>query len=62
MISNEIRNVYILLMNKRKLVQFDSTKDHFFPNITEGERCSIVYYKSYDVQYDYQTIFTGVKT
>lgn len=43
------------------MVQFDSRKDHFVTNIMESERYSIVYYKSYDVRYDHQTIFTGVE-
>ena len=62
MVYNEMKKEHICLINNRKMVQFDGRKDHFVTKVTEGERYSIVFYKSYDTHYDYQPIFTGVKT
>ena len=62
MVRNEMTNEYIHLNNNRKMVQFDGRKDHLVTKVTEGERYSIVFYKSYDMRYDYQPIFIGIKT
>ena len=53
---------YFCLISNRKIVQFDCRNDHFVTKVTEGESYSIVFYKLYDTRYDYQPIFTGVKT
>ena len=44
------------------MIQFDSRKDHFVTNFTKGGSYSILFHKSYDARYNYQAIFTGVKT
>ena len=62
MVYNEMKKEYVSLINNRKMVKFDGRMDHFVTNVTEGERYSIIFYKSYDIRYDSQTIFTGVKT
>ena len=62
MVYNENLNIYIPVINKRKMDQFDDRKNHFFTKVTESERYSIVFFKSYDVRYDFQPIFTGIKT
>ena len=62
MVYNDNLSTYIPVVNKRKMVQFDGRKKHFVTKVTEGERYSIVFFKSYDERYDYQPIFTGIKT
>ena len=57
MVYNEMKKEYMCLINNRKMVQFDGRKDHFVTKVTEGERYSVVFYKSYDTRYDYQPIF-----
>ena len=61
-VYNEINDVYIPLITNRIFVQFDGRKEHYITAVTEGNRYSIVFYKSYDRRYDVQPIFTGVKT
>ena len=61
MVYNENMNNYTPIINKRKMVQFDGRKDHFVTKVTEGERYFIVFFKSYDIRYDFQPIFTGTK-
>ena len=62
MVYNDNLSTYIPVVNKRKMVQFDGRKKHFVTKVTEGERYYIVFFKSYDESYDYQSIFTGIKT
>ena len=52
-----MKNEYICLITNREMVWFDDRKDHFVTKVTEGERYSIIFYKSYDTRYDYQPTF-----
>ena len=42
-------------------VQFNDRKDHFVAKNYIGEGYSIIFYKSYDMRYNYQPIFKGAK-
>ena len=61
MVHSEMKEGYVCLINNR-IFQFDGRKDLFVTKVTEDERYLIVFYKSYDMRYDYQPIFTGVET
>ena len=43
------------------MIQFDGRKTHYVTDVTEGNRYSVVFYKSHDRRHNSQPVFTGVK-
>ena len=58
---NKEKKIYEIFDTYKKLIQFDGRNKHFISNVSDGERYSIVWYKSFDRRYITQPILNGVR-